>query len=209
MLRSFLYLLFTATFVLVVFATGIAKADTVTNEAVASVQLSEQEHICFDMINALRDRAGLSPFVLCPDLIDQSRRWSANMRSRNQIYHGASQEICAQTNTDSGERAFHLWNNSPPHRAFLYRNATKVGIGLSGNYWTMRGESAVQEQSAYVVQERVSVSPPVAGFYYVPLGTDPSTLSSAEWLNAYIVVRTATSSTHIPQHQRTAQRRGG
>jgi len=193
-------------FVLAVFSAGITKADTITDRAVESVQLTEQERICFEMINALRERAGLSPFVLCPDLIDQSRKWSANLQSRGTLYHGANQEICAQTNTESGERAFALWNNSPPHRAFLYRSGTKVGIGNVGNFWTMRGESAVQERSEPVVQERLSVSSPVEGFYYVPSGTNPSTLSATEWLNASTVERTATSSTQYTSQPRFFRR---
>ena len=205
MFRNFIL---AATFILsCVFVAGIVKADTITNRATETVQLSEQERICFEMINALRERSGLSPFVLSPDLIDQSRRWSANLQSRGYLYHGAAPEICAQTNTDdvgSGERAFHLWNNSPPHRAFLYRSATTVGIGNAGNYWTMRGESAVYERSESVVRERSSGSSSSAGgLYYVPSGERPPDSSSEEWWSAYTVerptARNSTQNTYQPR----------
>ena len=205
MFRNFLL---TATFILgCVFVAGIAKAETIPNAAVEAVQLTEQERICFEMINALRERSGLSPFVLSPDLIDQSRRWSANLQSRGYLYHGAAPEICAQTNTDgagSGERAFHLWNNSPPHRAFLYRSATTVGIGNAGNFWTMRGESAVYERSESVVRERSSGSSSANGLYYVPSGERPPDSASEEWWSAYTVERTTTSSTRNTYQPRQA-----
>jgi hypothetical protein len=154
--------------------------DTITDWAIETVQLTEQERVCFEKINALRAQAGLMPFILCPDLVDQSRKWSANLSSRGYLYHGAAQEICAQTNSECGERAFHLWNHSPAHRAFLYRSGTKVGIGNVGNFWTMRGESAVQEWSSASVRQDGGRQVFAEGFYYVPSGESlPDYLSAA------------------------------
>jgi len=187
-----------------VFVTGIAQADTNTDQAIGIVQLTEQERVCFEMINALRARAGLMPFVLCPDLINQSRMWSANLNSRGSLYHGAAQEICAQTNSESGERAFNLWNNSPAHRAFLYRSGTRVGIGNVGNFWTMRGESAVAERSSDSVRQDGSRQSFAEGFYYVPSGESLSNFLSAGQRNADTTEQTATSGTQSAVKERVS-----
>ena len=183
MLRIFLCLLLTPTFALTVCGAEVT-ANTPTGRSAGIMQLTEEERLCFDMINALRGRAGLSPFVLNADLIEQSRSWSANLQSRGYLYHGGAPEICAQTNTDgpgSGERAFQLWNNSPPHRAILYSNMTYVGIGNVGKYWTMRGESAVRERSSTTPSRERSHDFSFTGeFYYVPSGKKLSDILSEE-----------------------------
>ena len=195
MLRSSLCLLLAGAFTLsCVFATDV-ESDTITDWSPVSVQLTEQERVCFEMINSLRARSGLSPFVLCPDLTAQSRSWSANLQSRGYLYHGAAPEICAQTNIQCGERAFNLWYNSPAHRAFLYKSNTTVGIGNVGNFWTMRGASAVQERSSGSVRQDGGSPLSASGFFYVPSGESLSDFLSAERRSADTVEQTAPSDT--------------
>jgi hypothetical protein len=112
-------------------AFAIARADEVI--------LTEREQVVFNKINEVRERSGLARFILCPILTKESRDWSTNMQQRRLLYHGASQEICAQA---QDERAFYAWRGSPPHNAFLFRRDNRVGIGSSdcGGWWTMRGE---------------------------------------------------------------------
>ena len=101
-------------------------------------ELTTEEQNCFDAVNALRAKVGLSPFVFSPELTADCRTWSAHLRERRVLYHGASHENCARGNT-SGTATYRQWYASPKHRALLLnRSATEAGIGSDHNYWTFR-----------------------------------------------------------------------
>jgi len=121
--------------------------------------LSEQESACLAAINKVREKSGLPPFELSAELSVECRKWSAHLQTKRQLYHGASSEICCRQ-TESGERAFQIWSGSPPHRAMFFSRATKVGIGESGGYWTLRSEERREFKAE--IRKEIKADPPVS-----------------------------------------------
>jgi len=102
-----------------------------------AVKMSPDEQQVFDLINDFRRQRGLAPFVACPQLTTESRRWSSRLRREGRLYHGASFENCAR-GSENGRTIFNMWLNSSGHRARFFDNTRFVGIGQDGGYWTLR-----------------------------------------------------------------------
>jgi hypothetical protein len=108
--------------------------------------LTEQESACFDAINAMRAKAGLTPFTLSDELTDGARVWSKRLNVERRLYHsGFGGENCARGSLD-GIATCRQWERSSGHRALLLsRTATEAGLGNDGSYWTLRVRSRERE----------------------------------------------------------------
>ena len=101
-------------------------------------ELTTEEAACFENINALRANFGLPAFAFSPELTADCRAWSAHLRAKQALYHGASYENCARGNV-SGQATYRQWYASSGHRNLLLnRSSTEAGIGSDHNYWTFR-----------------------------------------------------------------------
>jgi uncharacterized protein YkwD len=119
-------------------------------------ELTTEEAACFDAINQMRAKYGLPAFEFSPELTADCRTWSAHLRERRVLYHGASYENCAVGNT-CGLATYRQWYASSGHRSLLLnRSATVAGIGCDGAFWTfrVRPERTVEKIVTKTVQKQ-------------------------------------------------------
>ena len=88
-------------------------------------ELTTEEAACFASINSLRAKYGLPAFEFSPELSADCRAWSAHLRAKRVLYHGASHENCARGNT-SGAATYRQWYASIPHRKLLLCRGVKA-----------------------------------------------------------------------------------
>lgn len=108
-----------------------------------SPQLVEFKPFCLrvaELVNAHRKALGLPALELDESLCDGCDRHSAWMASGGGLthaYYGGGRECIAQ-GVRSPEAAVNLWLGSSGHRAILLGGGKTLGVGCSGNYWTLR-----------------------------------------------------------------------
>lgn len=120
------------------------------------IGLAAEEIACITVTNAYRVRMGRAPLEIDPHLVDAARRHSADMLSAGYFSHtgrdgsspadralragyegGMTGENIAQGQR-SGADAFRAWQHSSGHhRNMLDDDYALIGVGLSGDHWTM------------------------------------------------------------------------
>ena len=118
--------------------------------------MSTGEHENFVFVNTYREYLGILPYEIDPRLVNAARDHSQEMvtlkyfshdspvpankspwdRIRNAGYgHGSGENIAAGTN--SGEKAFWMWFDSPGHHQNMAgKGSTAMGVGNAGADWT-------------------------------------------------------------------------
>ena len=125
--------------------------------------LTAEEQNCFDAINEMRVKAGLTPFELNLDLSDASRQWSVKLHRERKLYHAhVGPENCARGH-ESGKATYQQWMNSYGHRALLQsRGIYEAGLGASGEggqtYWTFRLKIKARERADGEAENRTTYS---------------------------------------------------
>ncbi|MBQ6158040.1 MAG: CAP domain-containing protein [Thermoguttaceae bacterium] len=92
------------------------------------------------IINARREALGLPVFEVDPELCISCDRHSAFMASGGGFQHGyyTGARECIAYGVRSPEAVVNLWLNSSGHRAIILGGGKTLGVGCSGNYWTLR-----------------------------------------------------------------------
>lgn len=93
-----------------------------------------------EMVNAHRIKAGLHALVLDSQLVKGAMAHSNWQHSRKRVRHS---RWVGRENVAGGQRSATVvmreWMRSSGHRAnIMHRSVTRIGIGRSGSYWTMR-----------------------------------------------------------------------
>lgn len=106
-------------------------------------QLVEFKPFCLrvaEIVNAQRAALGLAPLQLDENLCSGCDRHSAWMASGGGLQHGyyTGSRECIAYGVRSPEAVVNLWLNSSGHRAIILGGGRTLGVGCSGNYWTLR-----------------------------------------------------------------------
>ena len=106
-------------------------------------QLVEFKPFCLrvaEIVNAQRAALGLAPLQLDENLCSGCDRHSAWMASGGGFQHAyyAGARECIAYGVRSPEAVVNLWLNSSGHRAIILGGGKTLGVGCSGNYWTLR-----------------------------------------------------------------------
>ena len=93
-----------------------------------------------EIVNAQRAALGLAPLQLDENLCSGCDRHSAWMASGGGFQHAyyAGARECIAYGVRSPEAVVNLWLNSSGHRAIILGGGKTLGVGCSGNYWTLR-----------------------------------------------------------------------
>ena len=106
-------------------------------------QLVEFKPFCLrvaEIVNAQRAALGLAPLQLDENLCSGCDRHNAWMASGGGLQHGyyTGSRECIAYGVRSPEAVVNLWLNSSGHRAIILGGGRTLGVGCSGNYWTLR-----------------------------------------------------------------------
>lgn len=93
-----------------------------------------------ELINAQRAALGLPALELDENLCSGCDRHSAWMASGGGLTHAyyAGARECIAYGVRTPESVVNLWLGSSGHRAILLGGGKTLGVGCSGNYWTLR-----------------------------------------------------------------------
>ena len=123
-------------------AADAAVAKPADPEPVEEPVLTAQPSLCeivAQLVNRQRERAGLPALeidpVLCRDCESHSEWMARGGGFRHGFYAGRE---CIAMGVRSGELAVSMWLGSDGHRAILLGVGKSIGVGRSGNYWTLR-----------------------------------------------------------------------
>lgn len=124
-------------------AADAAVAEPVPEVADTATQLVEFKPFCLrvaEIVNAQRAALGLAPLQLDENLCSGCDRHSAWMASGGGFQHAyyAGARECIAYGVRSPEAVVNLWLNSSGHRAIILGGGKAIGVGCSGNYWTLR-----------------------------------------------------------------------
>lgn len=104
--------------------------------------LTAQPSLCeivAQLVNRHRERLGLPALeidpVLCRDCESHSEWMARGGGFRHGFYAGRE---CIAMGVRSGELVVNMWLGSSGHRAILLGVGKSIGVGRSGNYWTLR-----------------------------------------------------------------------
>ena len=115
---------------------------TVDNDGAADVH-AEFKPFCrrvAELINAQRAALGLPALELDTSLCagcDRHSSWMASGGGFRHAYYSGGRE-CIAYGVRSPEAVVNLWLNSSGHRAIILGGGRILGVGCSGNYWTLR-----------------------------------------------------------------------
>ena len=93
-----------------------------------------------ELINAQRAALGLPALELDTSLCvgcDRHSSWMASGGGFRHAYYSGGRE-CIAYGVRSPEAVVSLWLNSSGHRAIILGGGRILGVGCSGNYWTLR-----------------------------------------------------------------------
>lgn len=105
-------------------------------------QVVEMQPFCsrvIELVNQTRQQAGLTPFAADASLSDGCDRHSRYMRTNGFGHaYGIGGYECIAHGVATPEAVVRLWLNSSGHRAILMGRGTRIGVGFSGTFWTLR-----------------------------------------------------------------------
>jgi len=109
---------------------------------VAAMPLADQkakQKETFKEAMKARERCGLQPQTLDPELCKIAQRWAEHMAARNCMYHGGGEQIIAH-GYKTPKATVNAWMCSSGHRKWILSKCKKVGFGYatskSGHtYW--------------------------------------------------------------------------
>ena len=104
-------------------------------------ELPELKPFCqqaVDLVNRARAQAGLPALTADSGLCGGCENHSRYMRSYGfgHSYNGGPE--CIAYGVATPQAAVSLWLNSSGHRAILLGRGSKIGVGFSGTFWTLR-----------------------------------------------------------------------
>ena len=107
-------------------------------ETVAAVTLRPFSLRVIELVNRARAQAGLPELAADEKLCGGCDSHSALMRSHGfgHAYGGGLE--CIACGVSTPEAVVRLWLGSGGHRAILLGRGTRIGVGCSGSYWTLR-----------------------------------------------------------------------
>lgn len=134
----------------------------------ANAQLTSEEQQVVALVNQARAQRGLPQLAVSGGLTHSSRNWSATMNSQHRMHHsgmgGRSENVAMGYN--DGAAVFRAWMNSPGHYAnMMSRNCSTIGVGQSGNCWTLQTSGG---GVAPAVHRTTTASPVQQVIYYYP-----------------------------------------
>lgn len=98
----------------------------------APLQAETHSELMTRLHNEIRAQAGLAPQAVDDNLTQVAQRWAETMAARGSMYHGGGEQIIAYSSGDTSYQAgFRLWQNSPPHRAWLFCRGPACGFGYA------------------------------------------------------------------------------
>lgn len=108
----------------------------------AEPQIIEVKPFCqrvIDLVNAQRLAAGLPTLTLDETLCQGCDSHSRYMRSNGFGHaYGIGGRECIAYGVATPEAVVNLWLGSSGHRAIILGGGSKIGVGFSGAYWTLR-----------------------------------------------------------------------
>lgn len=91
-----------------------------------------------ELVNQARAQAGLAPLAADTGLSNGCESHSRYMRSYGFGHaYGAGRE-CIAYGVSTPQAVVRLWLNSSGHRAIILGGGSKIGVGSSGTFWTLR-----------------------------------------------------------------------
>jgi uncharacterized protein YkwD len=122
--------------------------------------LDDVEHVAWEKLNDMREKAGLKRLTFSVDLLDGCRKHADNQRQRKRLWHdnakGADvRENCASCKVEEGDAPIGQWYESGGHRRFMLSRFIEEGaIGRSGKYWVFRAKvSASKTKTVTIVED--------------------------------------------------------
>lgn len=126
---------------------GTAKPNQEPAQEVKAEEPSDPEPVEFkpfcqrvvELINNQRSSLGLPPLTLDQSLCSGCDSHSRYMQSYGFGHaYGIGGRECIAMGVRSPEAVVRMWLNSSGHRAILLGRGSKIGVGFSGAYWTLR-----------------------------------------------------------------------
>lgn len=107
-------------------------------EPLAAVTVSAPCQTVMELINQARARYGL-PYLLADETLCRAcDSHSAYMRSYGFGHAWNSGLECIAYGVATPQAVVSLWLNSSGHRAILLGHGSRIGVGFSGTFWTLR-----------------------------------------------------------------------
>lgn len=107
-------------------------------ETIVAVTVSDPCQAVMDLINQTRARYGLHSLLADETLCRACDSHSAYMRSYGFGHAWNSGLECIACGVALPQAVVSLWLNSSGHRAILLGHGSRIGVGFSGTFWTLR-----------------------------------------------------------------------
>ena len=91
-----------------------------------------------ELVNMARAQAGLPPLAADTGISSGCESHSRYMRSYGFGHAWNSGLECIAYGVSTPQAVVSLWLNSSGHRAILLGRGSKIGVGFSGTFWTLR-----------------------------------------------------------------------